>query len=411
MNGISKIREEVMTKFWYKDPIYGTFEIPEFIKPLFHTELAVRARDITMGTVVNQFRVSGSLPSRFHHGVGAMRLALLVCNSNLYLTEDEKRLILSSALMHDWGNSPFAHLIERLMKQAIGHDGESFLEVLLDHPIGYSTKKALINIGVEPMDVVKMIRGRMKPFSDIIHGDMDVDNLDNIYRYAWCTGSLYGPERITPSNIAKCFKWDDCWSLGGNVNLPHWINGWKELRRNVYEEIYTAPHLVVATMIFQAAWDAYQVGTLTKNDFYKSDSEMVRLLLDASPDLMRKIQNWDWFKQVVNITTIEPSDRLKAFSGDFESRISLGLEFARRNKLQTSQVTIYAGPDKMERRINLPVSWYSGDTTVEELLASTFNSSNSATLPTTYRVHVNLDREVADQFEEQAMEFVEAEIL
>lgn len=400
-----------MTKFWYKDPIYGSFEIPEFIQPLFHTELAVRARDITMGTVVNQFRASGSLPSRFHHGVGALILALLVCVGNKSLTEDEKRLILVSALMHDWGNSPFAHLIERLMKQAIGHDGESFLGVLLDHPIGYTTKKTLINIGIEPTDVVKMITGQMKPLSDIIHGDMDVDNLDNIYRYAWCAGSLYGPERITPSNIAKCFKWDEGWSLGGNLNLAHWIKAWKELRRSVYEEIYTAPHLVVATMIFQAAWDAYQLGTLTKNDFYKSDSEMVRLLLDASPDLMKKIQNWDWFKQVVNITTTEPSDRLKVFSGDFESRISLGIEFARRNKLQTSQVTIYAGPDKMERRINLPVVSHSGTISVEELLSHTFQSADSTTLPVTYRVHVNLDREIADQFENQAMEFVETEIL
>lgn len=413
----------------YADPLHlNWINLDKNFQDLVSSDLAVRARDITMGTVPNSFRMNGALPSRFHHNIGSYLLTdVCVRANNRELFEIEiGNLYRPAAMVHDWGNGPFAHLSERLMKVDIGHNGETFLQVLLDSEMGKSTKAALKNMGVDPEKLVAMISGKYEPYSKLIHGDLDVDNLDNVYRYAMCA-HLTG-EVGCPSLVALHFKWNQelkCWGLEKqdlqdtfkkNLNvdigeckdwLPEALLKWKKTRRMVYRDISEGPHIIVATMLFSALWQAHQLGLIKMEHYMGTDTSMIQLLNQASPVMMDKITRMNWFVTVARGITTEPSERMKVIANDSMMRMELADRFATRYGIDINQVTVYVGIDGMERAINVPVFGYDGVSTVEELLVQQFpNDSEAVTKPRNYRVYVNLDRSIADKLRDKAHDFV-----
>ncbi len=417
----------------YVDPLHLNFiRLDNNFQSLVSSDLAVRARGITMGTVPNEFRMNGALPSRFHHNFGSAILAdvyVRVKNQELFSTEFGN-FYKAAAMMHDWGNGPFAHLTERLMKVDIGYNGETFLQVLLDDEIGKSAKAALRNMGVDPAMLVKMISGNLEPYSKLIHGDLDIDNLDNVYRYAMCA-HLKGKVGC-PALVAINFKWNEdlqCWGIEKHDiqaalkknhgidtkpwkdSVPEVLLDWKKTRRMVYRDIATGPHIVVGTMLFSALWQAHQGGHIKMKDYMGTDSTMIKLLSEVSPVMMDKIIRMNWFQQVVEGITTEPSDRMKKIAGDSMMRMELADRFATRYGIDINDVTVYVGIDGMERAINVPVFGYEGVSTVEELLVQQFpDDPEAVTQPRNYRVHINLDRAIADRLKNAASDFIHEEI-
>ncbi len=418
----------------YVDPLHlNWIQFDANFQSLATSDLAVRARGITMGTVPNQFRMNGALPSRFHHNAGSYLLTSTYVRANnqeLFKTE-MGNLYKAAAMMHDWGNSPFAHLSERLMKVDIGYNGETFLQVLLDSSIGRSAKAALLKMGVDPETLVKMVSGNLKPYSNLIHGDMDVDNLDNVYRYDMCAHATNSKSGC-PSLIALNFFWDEdsqCWGLQKqdlqatykkNLNielgptkdwLPESLLDWKKTRRKVYRDISSGSHIIVGTMLFSALWQAHKKGCIKTEDYLGTDNSMIELLSKASPVMMDKIIRMNWFTQVLDYQTTIPSLRLKEIAGDSMMRMELADRFATRYGIDINQVTIYVGVDGMERVINVPVFGYENASTVEELLVQCFPDNPEAiTKPPNYRVHVNLGREVINTLKDKVEDFVLSEI-
>ncbi|QQS22904.1 hypothetical protein IPM19_04805 [bacterium] len=417
----------------YQDPLHLNWIVLDGnFQRLVNSDLAVRARDITMGTVPNAFRMNGALPSRFHHNIGSYLLTdrcVRANNQELFSTE-LGNLYRAAAMMHDWGNGPFAHLTERLMKIDIGYNGETFLQVLLDSEIGKSAKSALNNMGVDSETLVKLISGNLEPYSKLVHGDLDVDNLDNVYRYAMCA-NLKGKVGC-PSLVATNFKWSEeqqCWgieksdlqaafkkNLGIDIrktkdSVPEVLLDWKKTRRMVYRDISEGPHIIVGTMLFSALWQAHAKGCIGMEDYFGTDTSMIRLLSEASPVMMDKIVRMNWFEQVARSKTTEPSEKMKQIAGDSMMRMELADRFAIRYGIDINQVTVYVGIDGMERAINVPVFGYEGVSTVEELLVQKFpDDPEAVTQPRNYRVHINLDRSVADGLREQAHDFIIQEI-
>lgn len=432
---ISNFEEEIMQGAFieYIDPLHlNWIRLDKNFQELASSDLAVRARNITMGTVPNEFRMNGALPSRFHHNIGSYMLTdVCVRANNQKLFKSEMgNLYKAAAMMHDWGNGPFAHLTERLMKIDIGYDGETFLQVLLDSGIGKSTKRALRNMGVEPEKLVAMISGNLEPHSKLIHGDLDIDNLDNVYRYAMCANLK---DKVgCPSLVALKFKWDvdlECWGIeradlqasfkkNQNIDIgqtrdwiPETLLDWKKTRRAVYRNIAEGPHIIVGTMLFSALWQAHQKGCIKPEHYLGNDITMAKLLSEVSPVMMDKIIRMNWFEQVVNGTTVEPSERMKNIAGDSILRMELADRFATRYGIDINQVTVYVGIDGMERAINVPVFGYEGVSTVEELLAQKFpNNDEAKTKPRNYRVHINLDRQISESLRDKAHDFIIREI-
>lgn len=400
----------------FADPLYGRIEVWNWVLPLFSTKLAQRARQITMGTVPNQFRACGYLPSRFHHGVGAQYLVEQArFFSSIRADEYDIRVQYVSALMHDWGNSPNAHLIERLMKDVISHNGESFLEVLLDSELGEDTKRALKDMDINPDDVVGTVMGTRKPHSNLIHGDIDCDNLDNIYRYAHAMGwgATKGRVHTAGASIAKCFRWNGSdWVLTVNPTLATDLANWKWMRRLVYKEISSAPHQVVAAMLFSAAWTAHHKNALTLDDFFGTDFTMTKLLSEKSPEMMSQIESWQWHVPMVDFTTTEPSKRLQKLVQRSDSRMELAEKFALKVGLGINDVTIYVGINNMERALKVLVEGFKDKPiTADEFLEAHFPEEGPATRPKNYRVMVCVAPRFEGLYRDKAEDFANTEII
>lgn len=386
------------------DPIYGQWKVPTELVPLVQSSLAVRARGITMGTVPNPCMPIGPLPSRFGHGLGVMYLAGIVESVNK-LSSDEALLMKVAAMMHDWGNPPGAHLFERLLKKLLGFDGETFLqEMLARHK---DTEACLRVLGLDSDSVCSMVNGVGK-FSKIVHGSMDIDNLDNLAR-AQFHMRIQGAQ-FDPVFIAECFRYQfeagEGWSLQGDHlsgALPRQIELWKAARRKVYNFIYSKPHLVIGAMLLSAGYYALEDGFIDREFFYLNDEQALAYLYKIPSirckQLVNDVLQWRWHQQIVSYQTDSPSARLKELSNNWENRILLAEKFARKFKLNPCDVTIFVGSGRMERLIDLPLREN-----------SIVRIGWDSVLPEIYRIQVNVYPAYAQGLSPKGLDFVHEHI-
>ena len=103
-----------MTKF-IKDPIHGEIEIPKdylFIDELINTKEMKRLKNIyQLGECFNVF--FGAVHTRFNHSLGVYNNAKNFIEAfSKKIPEQDKKIILAAALLHDIGHGPRSHCFE-----------------------------------------------------------------------------------------------------------------------------------------------------------------------------------------------------------------------------------------------------------------------------------------------------------
>lgn len=220
----------------YKDPIYGFWEVPDFIECFLHTKEMERLRRISQVVLPNSILPIGTIPNRFLHGLGVCRLAMLVREKNQQFTQCEKILPIA-ALLHDMGNCCLSHLGEYFLREMYGHDGETFLEVILRDS---ETEKILKKMGYDISQVIRLVAGKLSPFSDILNGSMDIDNLDNVGRYAKFANL---DVKFDAMLLAQSFRFVNSeWVLP--ISVFDEAMRWKKARKIVYKDIYSDPEII-----------------------------------------------------------------------------------------------------------------------------------------------------------------------
>lgn len=335
----------------YNDPLYGEWELPECIERLVHTEEMVRMRGITQAVIPNRLMPFGPFPSRFEHGLGVCLLAELVLKKNPHL-KDYEVLLPAAALLHDAGNPPFAHLSEHFLTAVTGKDGESFLAEVLD---GSETERVLRTYDLPTQDVVQMVRGARKPVAEVLNGSMDIDNLDNVARYARAAHLSIFP--YSASFIASSFKFvDDGWHLPYGVYEEARV--WQKARAQVYTTIYGITHLRAAMMIYRAVELAYTYGDLTR-DFFRFDDEgalayLARDCNDGTQDLIERALRWEWHEEILSIECTEPGEKLRTLASHWSGRRNLAELITKNLKMRDQAVAVYVGVGRDGRRITIP---------------------------------------------------------
>ncbi len=387
------------------DTIYGEYELPKWLEPFMSSVLSKRARNITLGIIPNQF-LPFSLPSRFHHGLGVLYLALQVVKNNPHLTTSQLTLIFLSALYHDYGNPPFAHLSEPLMKKFINHNGESYLEVLLSKH--KDDRKLIEDCNIDIKDLVAMICGKNKPFSDIIHGSLDIDNLDNINRYAISINRW--KSWYNPVTIAKHFRWNgEEWIFEFPIQergiLHQQIVGWMDARKSVYENAYGEPHLIIASMLSSVLYYLQNDIAKSKLFFTFTDQEALNYLSrkaycqdSVALGFLNRLKEWRFLHRVYTYKSSSPSQRLKGIS-IWDNRFVMACIFAKQNNLPVDAVTVYLGQDRIGRSVKIPLSEING----ERYMLNRNPYDNN------YLVHINIapeyiNHKIIDQAEKFAIE-------
>lgn len=343
----------------YDDPLYGTIELPDYIGELMESPLLQRLKDISQA-VLPQSLVPWKYASRFEHCVGVCYLMSLVLQENKSLNSPE--LFLVSALLHDAGNPALSHLGETFLKKQTGKDGESFLQ---DTVSKFASLHFFETLGISAEDVIRMVTGNLKPFSTVLHGSMDVDNLDNVGRY-WFVRS--GGERLFDAEmIASSYRFYDRWSL--DIRCMEDAAKWQVARGRVYGEIYKEYELNANMMIYRAVYLAEVLGEIKEDFFHLSDTQAVEYLLECnawSSHLARRAMAHEWYPLVYSLETTEPpktfADRCK-----MESFRSMVADYTREQlKVPAGMVCAYAGKGRDVRKIELPFVHPDGSVTHDQ---------------------------------------------
>ncbi|MDO8873059.1 MAG: HD domain-containing protein [Methanoregula sp.] len=167
-----------------KDPVHGYVEVEEFALALLDSPALQRLRYIKQ-LGFSYLVYPGANHTRFEHSLGTMFLADVACR-RFGLSDDERRLVIAAALLHDIGHGPFSHASEPLMKKFLHRTHDDIELIVKDH-----AGDLLRASDIDPDELCSVVKGK-HPLSGIIHGDLDVDRMDYLLRDAYYTGAPYG---------------------------------------------------------------------------------------------------------------------------------------------------------------------------------------------------------------------------
>jgi uncharacterized protein len=188
-----------------RDPIHGYIEIAPYIEKLLDTKVVQRLRNVKQLGWTNLV-YPGANHTRFEHSLGTYYLASRLAPE---LSEQERKEIEISALLHDIGHGPYSHDSEEIIEQYTRrmHDDVSFL---LE---GEEIAPILEENGIKPSAISGHIQGKTR-VGQIISGSLDVDRMDYLIRYSYYTGVAYGI--VDYEHLLRNIKFHD-----NNIVLTH----------------------------------------------------------------------------------------------------------------------------------------------------------------------------------------------
>jgi len=167
-----------------KDPVHGYVELEDFALALLDSPALQRLRYVKQ-LGFSYLVYPGANHTRFEHSLGTMFLADLA-SRRFGLAEDERRLVIAAALLHDIGHGPFSHASEPLMEEFL-HRTHDEIDLIVEDQVGEQLRSS----GIDPGELCNVVKGKHL-LSGIIHGDLDVDRMDYLLRDAYYTGAPYG---------------------------------------------------------------------------------------------------------------------------------------------------------------------------------------------------------------------------
>lgn len=334
----------------YKDALYGAFSLPGLVRVLVKTPEFRRLENISMDSLPAEV-VPYEVTDRSKHCLGVLRLALEVMRNNEgSLSAFQKNLFTLAASMHDMGNSALSHLAEPFLGCMTGKDGESFLWDTLKNS---ASAEIMEWYGISPLEVVAMVTGDAKPFSDVLHGSMDVDNLDNVLRYEF---TATGERSFNAMLIASSFRFRrGRWEL-----LRECLDEarkWQKARAKVYGIVYGSPHCALAMMTYRAVDLVFRARKLPEVFFRFTDVEAFDFLWtndDARP-LIEAVRAGRPYEEVVGIETTVPERGLR-LSADraWNARGDIAAWMAAQTGIPAWAVCAYCGKGRDARKITVP---------------------------------------------------------
>lgn len=337
----------------YTDMLYGSWDVPPLISALVGSEELVRLRGISQD-VLPVSLLPYPMSSRFHHGMGTARLASAVIAANPSLGDDERALLLASALLHDAGSPPFSHLGEYFLRERTGKNGEMFLEDILDDS---EAELILEHYGIDSCAVVNMVTGSTSSFSDVLCGTIDIDNMDNIARYI--SAAHFKIAMYDPLSLAQTFRLlsRDRWAL--DVSAYPMLRSWTSAREALYRAIYEPPRMTATMMLERAIGYAYLSGEIGDDFFRLTDDGAFAYLSQCNPstgEMIDRIERWRWYEEVLDLVYEDAVPRsVVEHAGDWRYRARIADDIARELRMNTPDICVYIGKGRERRVINLPL--------------------------------------------------------
>lgn len=164
-----------------RDSIHRSIPLEPFVLDLLATAQLQRLRRIRqLGGV--HLVYPGANHSRFEHALGAYALARKAAEA-LRLDEEDARVVMAGALLHDVGHGPFSHTSDEFLNEA----GRRHEDLSVDL-VRWSGLRSVLDSHDVPVDrVADAIEGKGR-IGNLVSGDLDVDRMDYLLRDAFYTG-------------------------------------------------------------------------------------------------------------------------------------------------------------------------------------------------------------------------------
>lgn len=292
-------------KRYIYDSLYGQIYLPEWMWKVIISPELQRLREVRLCNINSLCLPGGANINRYEHAIGTCYLASLSLDSWPFgdpLSEDDKKMFMLAALLHDIITAPFGHSIEYVeSKEGFEHE-RAFEYVVLkkqteqykyryatyeDFYWGmpgklYETLSSELKLSDNQIRTIgEYISGKGR-FGPLISGSIDLDNVDNVFRLAYHIG-LYRRDE-TPQNIAKSL-----WTESGKIIIfessTHLIDKWYQIRKNLYEYLLLNPEEFSAKCMLT---NAIELGKKEKSIPFRwndTDYKLLENLSGASSDI------------------------------------------------------------------------------------------------------------------------------
>jgi hypothetical protein len=299
----------------YFDALHGEVSLDERIARLAATPVVQRLRHIRLSNVDSISMPGIANVSRYEHVLGVAYLASRV-GLRRRVSEIDHLALMAAALLHDWAITAFGHLVEEayhylafdirhenkldMLLHSDRGDGDTLgteLQILAGRQTGFSPwlRSVCVRHGeselLDRLGSLIMGKGHL---GQLISGDMDLDNIDNVYRIAFHMGLPIDrglPVRLVEAIIDVGDDGSPIFAISAGADISAWV----ETRRSVYRRLMPArPDFSFKLMIIWATIRQIEAGLLTKDDWKLVDSDFICCLSgpDAAPDARDTILRW-----------------------------------------------------------------------------------------------------------------------
>jgi hypothetical protein len=260
----------------FHDRLYGRLDLPDIATTLAtRCPLLLRLREVRMSNIPFLAHPSFANVDRYEHSLGVAHLAWRWARRNDIGAEAATALTLA-ALYHDAATPAYGHLFEGFLKRW-GFDHEQQLnDVLIGRILGRSGAQVFLggicqlpvelrkhpNYGTDLNEyVVADIAGGGGALGQLVSGDIDFDNIDNVIRATTAMG-IGGDHPVHPYDVIDSIVLEDgVLRLSRERIMP--IAKWMQTRYALYDAILTNEYEFRAQCAFKwaiATWFAQTIN-------------------------------------------------------------------------------------------------------------------------------------------------------
>ena len=276
------------------DTLYGRLSLPDYVWHVLPSPELQRLREVRLCNVNSLCLTGGANINRYEHAIGTAHLALQ-CLKNwptLIPLGIRKRIVLA-ALLHDISSGAFGHSVQYVIHpKGFEHESVHHMFAAVDKSRGFSYQHASLAPVFFGMPkhlhnlldretsnaIVDLVAGKGY-YGPLISAEMDLDNLDNVFRLAYHIGITRDTD--TPLHLAQSM-WIRSGALAVRQDALSLIERWQDVRKRLYDFLLLNPDEFSAKcMLEQALTYAASKRTLLWHDV---DFELVQKLAEASSD-------------------------------------------------------------------------------------------------------------------------------
>jgi len=350
----------------YLDALHGEVQLDERIAKLAAAPVIQRLRHVRLSNIDSLSMPGIANLSRYEHVLG---VAYLASRTGLRrrISDLNYLALMAAALLHDWAITAFGHLVEEAFQYlSINFHHENKLDLLLHGLRDGDTLGTELQVlagrqtglrswvrsvaGSTGDELLARIGGLIQgdgALGQLVCGEMDLDNIDNVYRIAFHMGLEV--DRALPLRLVEAIVAID------DTGLPVFqksaaadVVAWIETRRQVYSRLMPArPDFSLKLMIIWATIQQIEAGKFTKEDWTLVDTDFLSRLSspDAAPGARDTIARW-MTGEIWDITPLWwlPGDRPSyAELADFSKELTTAL---------SRHCFAYGIKDKRERQLH-----------------------------------------------------------